>query len=103
MEGPACGGSTNLNKINFVNERDDEAKSFHLGKDSFTGGYEWLKQTELCKLKKRFRQVLPLADIKAAEVWSLCVRFAFAGAKAQISPSPADRGKVSLLAFFCFK
>ena len=51
--------------------------------------------TKLFKLKERLRKSLPLADVTITIFESPCVRFAFAGAKAQVSPSPLIRGKVA--------
>ena len=46
---PLAGGSTNPDKINFVNERDDEAKSFPRWKDTISGEVNGIKQSKLYK------------------------------------------------------
>ena len=47
-----------------------------------------------CNPEERFGKVLPLADVTISLFGSLCVRLAFAGAKAQISPSPDGRTRL---------
>jgi len=46
---PICRGDANLDKLNFVNERDDEAKSFPRWKDTISGEVNGIKQSKLYK------------------------------------------------------